>query len=124
MGFFVFRNSYSGGLNEYQFSSLLKNTLDWISRPESRDEPILAAYDGKVSALCAASPGGLGGLRGLVPLRMFLSSIRVTVIPEQFALSGAMKAFDENNKLSDQKNEEFLRQVVSSLIKTSKALKT
>ena len=39
---------------------MLKNTLDWISRPHTKDEPSLVAYRGKVVALGAASPGVLG----------------------------------------------------------------
>ena len=48
------------------FSALLKNTIDWASRKETEDEIPLEAYKGKVAVIMAASPGGLGGLRGLV----------------------------------------------------------
>ena len=41
---------------------LLKNVIDWVSRSAEGEAP-LAAYRGKVAALMAASPGGLGGLR-------------------------------------------------------------
>ena len=67
---------------------LLKNTIDWVSRP-AEGEPMLAAYQGKVAALMAASPGGLGGLRGLVHVRSILSSIGVIVLPDQIAVSRA-----------------------------------
>ena len=53
---------------------LLKNTIDWVSQP-GENEPMLAAYQGKVAAIMATSPGGLGGLRGLVHLRSILSSV-------------------------------------------------
>ena len=51
---------------EYNSSltAVLKNAIDWASRAESDDEPPLAAYRGKTAALCSASPGALGGLRG------------------------------------------------------------
>lgn len=82
---------------------LLKNTIDWVSRPESDDEPPLACYQNKVAGLLAASPGALGGLRGLVPLRMLLENIRVMVIPDQFALAKAHDAFNEEGTLKDAK---------------------
>src|SRR5262245_45553181 len=46
---------------------LWKNTIDWVSRPGPGDPPIgLTAFKNKVAAIMSASPGGLGGLRGLV----------------------------------------------------------
>lgn len=68
---------------------LLKNTLDWVSRPGSKDEPRLSAYQGKKAALVAASPGALGGLRGLGPVRSILSNIGVWVCPTQLAVPKA-----------------------------------
>lgn len=84
------------------FSPLLKNTLDWVSRAEAQDEPALAAYRGKTAAIMAASPGGLGGLRGLVFLRMLLANLGVLVLPEQVAVPQAFKAFAEDGSLLDE----------------------
>lgn len=114
-GFFIASPEYNSS-----FSPLLKNTLDWISRTHEEKEPILAAYNGKVAAISAASPGGFGGLRGLVPLRMMLSNINVTVIPEQVAIAKAHEAFDENDKLI---NDAQLQKVVTSFVQTATALK-
>jgi NAD(P)H-dependent FMN reductase len=87
---------------------LLKNTIDWISRADEGEAP-LAAYDAKVAALMAASPGGLGGLRGLVHLRSILGNIGVTVLPNQVAVGKANEAFGENGQLlsSDQTQKIF-----------------
>ena len=84
------------------FSPLLKNVIDWASRAESADEPPLVAYQGKIAAILAASPGGLGGLRGLVFLRMLLANIGVTVLSEQQAIPQAFKAFNEDGSLIDE----------------------
>ena len=81
---------------------LLKNTIDWVSRPAEGESP-LAAYRGKVAALMAASPGGLGGLRGLVHVRSILSSIGVIVLPDQIAVPRAFEAFDDDGQLKDEK---------------------
>lgn len=82
-------------------SALLKNTLDWASR-RAEGEPKLAAYDGKIAGIMAASTGALGGLRGLVHLRAMLENIRVIVVPEQKAVAKAGDAFDEDGSLKDE----------------------
>lgn len=81
-------------------SPLLKNTIDWVSRPVP-GEPRLAAYVDKVASLMSASPGALGGLRGLVHVRSILSSIGVTVLPDQVAVGQAFQAFAEDGQLKD-----------------------
>ena len=81
---------------------LLKNTIDWISRP-SDGEKALTAYEGKVAAIMSASPGRLGGLRGLFHLRSILSNIGVLVIPDQVAVSEAHKAFGSDGNIVDEK---------------------
>lgn len=48
---------------------LLKNTLDWVSRQSEQGEAPASAYKDRVFALGAASPGALGGMRGLMGLR-------------------------------------------------------
>ena len=84
-------------------SGALKNAIDWVSRTESDDEPPLVAYSGKSAVLCAASPGALGGLRGLVHVRAILGNIGVTVLPDQVAVSKAHEAFREDGSLADEK---------------------
>lgn len=69
---------------------LLKNTLDWVSRPQG-EESGLAPYQGKLAALVAASEGHLGGLRGLRHVREVLTALQVLVIPKQMALAHADK---------------------------------
>ena len=90
---------------EYNSSvtAALKNAIDWVSRTESDDEPPLAAFKGKSAILCAASPGALGGLRGLVHLRAILGNIGVTVLPDQVAVSKAYEAFRPDGSLADEK---------------------
>jgi NAD(P)H-dependent FMN reductase len=101
---------------EYNSSitAVLKNAIDWASRPES-GEPMLAAFTGKVAAIMSASPGGLGGLRGLIHVRSILSSINVLVLPEQKAISSAFQAFDEEEKLKDPKQQEAIEQLGSKV---------
>ena len=65
-----------------KITAALKNTIDWCSRPEP-GEASLVCFTGKVAGLVAASPGALGGLRGLDPVRSILGKIGVLVIPDQ-----------------------------------------
>ncbi|MBI4578435.1 MAG: NAD(P)H-dependent oxidoreductase [Planctomycetes bacterium] len=82
-------------------SGVLKNAIDWMSRRETPDERPLVAFAGKVAAIMAASPGALGGLRGLVHLRAILGNIKVIVLPDQVAVPKANEAFDEAGSLKD-----------------------
>ncbi len=90
-------------------SPLLKNAIDWISR-DSDGEPqmSLSAYKHKVAGLLAASPGSLGGLRGLFHLRDIFQNIGVIVCPDMFALPHAFDAFNEDGSL---KSERYARSV-------------
>lgn len=82
----------------------LKNAIDWASRPQPGETP-LACFAGKVVTLMSASPGALGGLRGLIIVRSLLSNIRVIVLPDQVAVPKAHEAFDTNGKLKDPKQQ-------------------
>lgn len=96
------------------FSPLLKNTIDWVSRP-TRDEPGLKHIAGKVAGLVTASPGALGGLRGLVHVRMMLGCINVLVIPEQHAVPAAGGAFDEAGNLKEEARQKAVKGVGARL---------
>ena len=96
---------------------LLKNAIDWVSRP-APDEGNLAAYQGKVSALLSASPGALGGMRGLVHLRSILGNIGVLVVPDQFALSKAHEAFTDGGQLKDGGQQSRVAKVTKALVET------
>ena len=104
------------------FSPLLKNALDWISRPHTENEPSLWAYNGKVVALGSIAPGALGGLRGLVPLRMMLGNIGVTVVPNQVAISNGFSAFDDAGALKDERQSQMLKATIDQLILTTRAM--
>jgi NAD(P)H-dependent FMN reductase len=76
------------------FPALVKNTIDWTSRPGAAGERPAALYRGKKAALLAGSPGPGGGRRGLRHLRELLEMIGVTVVGEPVAVAGAFNAFD------------------------------
>ena len=96
-------------------SPLLKNAIDWASRPASGEAP-LVAFRGKVAALLAASPGALGGLRGLVTVRSILSNIGVIVLPDQVAIPKAHEAFDEAGALKDARQQASVQALAGALV--------
>lgn len=102
-GFIISSPEYNSSI-----SPLLKNTIDWISRKETPSEPDLECFRGKTATLLSASPGGLGGIRGLVHLRSILGNIGVIVLPDQLALSSAHEAFDDEGKLKDERKHKQL----------------
>jgi len=89
---------------------LLKNTIDWVTRDE-RGAGTIECFEGKVAGLVAASPGALGGLRGLVHVRAILGNIKVLVVPEQVAVTKAHEAFDEHGQLKDAKQSAAVESV-------------
>ena len=116
-GFFIASPEYNSSM-----PPLANNTLDWLTRPHEENEPPLVAFNGKVAALGAVSLGGLGGIRGLVQLRMMLGHIGVTVVPTQVAINFGMKAFGDDSQLTDDMQAKFLQGTIDEFIKTTDRL--
>lgn len=108
---------------EYNSSitAALKNAIDWASRPVPDEQP-LECFKGKVAALMSASPGGLGGLRGLVHVRAILSNIGVLVLPDQRAISQSHEAFNDDGTLKDPKQQDAIEQIGAKLCQTVASL--
>lgn len=98
-------------------SGALKNAIDWVSRPLGDDEP-LEAFGNKAWCIMSASPGGLGGIRGLIHLRSLLGGIRVHVTPQQHAMPDAGNRFDADGNLSDEKHRKIVMALGEDLAKT------
>jgi NAD(P)H-dependent FMN reductase len=114
-GLLIAAPEYNSGI-----SGVLKNAVDWASRPVV-GEPPLACFAGKVATLMSASPGALGGLRGLVVVRSLLSNMGTIVLPTQVAVPQAHNAFGSDGKLKDPKQQDSIeslgRDLVGFLIK-------
>jgi chromate reductase len=109
-GFLISAPEYNGGM-----SGMLKNTLDWVSR-RGDDDQTLAAFKGKFAGLMAASPGGLGGVRGLGELRHVLTTMGVLVVPQQRGIHAAHVAFDEDGRLKDPAQQAAIEAIAARLI--------
>ncbi|MHC4990249.1 MAG: NADPH-dependent FMN reductase [Planctomycetota bacterium] len=115
-GFLIASPEYNSSL-----SAVLKNTIDWATRPVEH-EASLECFAGKVAALVAASPGALGGLRGLFDLRSILLNIRMIVLPDQHALSRAHEAFADDGSLVDASVQQRVEDIGRRLAETVRKL--
>lgn len=97
------------------YPPVLKNAIDWASRPEE-GKAMLSAFAGKACGLLAASPGALGGIRMLPQLRTLLMNIGVFVAPKSFGLGKAHEAFAEDGSLADERTRGQVEGVVAQTI--------
>lgn len=93
----------------YSVSGVLKNTIDWCSRPP--DQP----FNGKPIAIMGASGGALGTARAQYHLRQSFVFLNGHVMnrPEVFITSAASK-FDAEGKLTDQPTRDFIAALLTS----------
>ncbi len=104
-------------------SGTLKNVFDWVSRPAPGEKP-LACFKGKVAALCAASTGALGGIRGLASVRVVLGNLGLVLLPDQVALPKAAEAFDAEGSLLDPARRKSLLELGAALARATRALRS
>jgi NAD(P)H-dependent FMN reductase len=108
--FLIASPEYNGGI-----TPLLKNVIDWASRPVEGEE-ILACFRGKTCALLAASPGKLGGIRALPMVQQILSGIGVNVLARNYCLSAAHEAFDDSGDLKNADTKKMVEGVAQNLV--------
>ncbi len=94
----------------YSFPGVLKNMVDWCSRPYGK-----GAWGGKAAALVSTG-GGLGGSRAQYHFRQVLVSQGMFVLhaPEVFVANAATK-FDAEGRLTDDVARGLIGQVVGKL---------
>lgn len=118
-GVFIASPEYNASI-----TPLLKNAIDWISTVREGDEPQLAAFQNRVFALGAASPGRSGGMQSLIALRQVLAvGCRALVIPEQVSIPNAAAAFDEMDQLTDTRAATQLKLVARRLVDYARLLR-
>lgn len=96
-------------------SAVLKNAIDWASRTEAGDPPMVA-FKGKVGGLMAATPGYFSGVRSMAMLRAILSHLGVVVIPTQLGIPRVGEAFDADGNLRDERQAETVRSIGAEVV--------
>lgn len=92
---------------EYNYSipGVLKNALDWASRPAFN-----SVLKGKPTGVISSSMSGLGGARAQIHVRDVLAAtLTPFYLAPDFALATAHNAFDDNGKLVDSSTREFFQ---------------
>ena len=116
-GFLIASPEYNGSL-----TGVLKNTIDWMSRPYA-DDPRMACFDGKVAGIIAASPGGLGGLRGLSHLRTILAGIGTFVLPNHVAVGNSGTNLVDDESIKDENLQQAIINLSSELVRVIRGLR-
>jgi chromate reductase, NAD(P)H dehydrogenase (quinone) len=117
-GVFIAAPEYNASI-----TPLLKNTLDWISRIKTDGELPLHVYRSRVFALGAATPSGMGGLRGLIATRQVLElGLGALVLPDQIGIAKAADAFEDNGHLKDKALQAQLKVVIDKLARAARVL--
>ncbi|MDB5855991.1 MAG: NAD(P)H-dependent oxidoreductase [Herminiimonas sp.] len=105
---------------EYNYSvpGMLKNAIDWASRPPSQP------FDGKPIGIIGASPGVLGTARAQYHLRQMFVFMNGMVLNRPEVMIGAANTkFDANGKLTDAVTRDFLQKFLVSLAAWSRRMK-
>jgi len=105
---------------EYNYSvpGVLKNAIDWASRPYGD-----SAWNGKAVALMGASLGTLGTARAQYHLRqMFVFLNMYPVNQPEIMISNAAKSFDEKGNLVDETSRKLIRKLLEELVAWTRRL--
>lgn len=118
-GIFISCPEYNAGI-----TPMLKNAIDWVSRISENGEPSGTVYKTRVFALAAASPSGFGGVRGVIQMRQTLATgLGAMVLGSQVLIPNAHEAFDDDGRLKDDRQTEFLKDMVLKLSRAARLLK-
>lgn len=111
-GVFLACPEYNAGI-----TPLLKNTLDWISRAKEPGDP----FKNTVFALGAVSPGGFGGMRGLIGMRTILEvGLGAVVLPQMISVPKAVGAFNDKGDLIEERISGQLDRLVDALLRATR----
>jgi chromate reductase len=105
---------------EYNYSvpGMLKNAIDWVSRPP--DQP----FAGKPAAIMSASGGMLGGARAQYHLRQICVFVDVHPLNKpEVVVSKAQEKFDAELRLSDEATQKQVAAQLEALARWIERLK-
>ena len=96
----------------YGIPGLLKNAIDWISRPPGR-----SPLERKPVAVMGASTGGGGTARMQFQLRLTLQAVEMYAMPKpEVLVSFCRDKFDAEGRLTDEKTREHVQAFLSAFL--------
>ena len=109
---------------EYNTSlpAVLKNAIDWISRPVE-GVPWLSEIRGQVLGAMSASPGGTGGMQALTHLRQIFMNLGAYVVPGFTACPSAGAAFDDSGNFANEAQAKQFAGYVAEVVALARARK-
>jgi chromate reductase len=103
----------------YGLPGVLKNAIDWASRPYGDN-----AWDGKLAAIVSAALSRGGGVRAQYQLRQSFVFLNVeAVLQPEVAIGNAAECFDEQGNLTDESSKRLIAQLLKTLVEKARRLK-
>ncbi|MGH7324673.1 MAG: NADPH-dependent FMN reductase [Candidatus Rokuibacteriota bacterium] len=93
---------------------VLKNAIDWASRPPN-------AFSGKVAASFGTTPGAFGTARSQTSLRATLLALNVWLVPRTVLIPHAREAFDGAGDLKNERQARELAVLGTALVNAVRA---
>ena len=115
-GLLIAEPEYNGG-----YSALMKNAIDWVSRPMP-GTPAGSVFKNKTVVIAGATTGRWGAVRSVRQLREVLGYLGCIVLPDTLSVNEAGKAFDAEGRLLDAKTAELAAAVGAALARATAAL--
>jgi len=106
---------------EYNYSvpGVLKNAIDWASRPYGSN-----SFEGKPIAIMSASLGMLGGVRAQSHLRQVLVSLNMHAVNRpEVIVPFAREKFDRKGNVTDLRTKELLKDLLENLVDWARRLR-
>jgi chromate reductase len=100
----------------YGLPGVLKNAIDWASRPYGDN-----AWDGKLAAIVSAALSRGGGVRAQYQLRQSFVFLNVeAVLQPEVAIGNAAECFDAQGNLTDESSKSLIAQLLQSLVEKAR----
>ena len=116
-GFLIAEPEYNGG-----YSALIKNAIDWVSRPLP-GAPTGSVFKNKPVVIAGATTGRWGAVRSVRQLREVLGYLGCIVLPDSLSINEAGKAFDADGNLLDATTAQLATAAGAALARHAAALK-
>jgi chromate reductase len=100
----------------YGMPGVLKNAIDWASRPYGEN-----AWDGKPVAIMSAAMSMGGGVRAQYQLRQAFVFLNMdAVVQPEVAIGNATQRFDEQSNLTDDTSKKLIARLLENLVQKAR----